>query len=74
MACCMLSKNTIENNTNLLIEIETINQYTLENMRNELNQKNIYSKLNHSGDATVNENCEILLRYSWRLKISIYQK
>ena len=36
MTCCMLSKNTIEKSTNLLIEVETINQHTLENMRYDL--------------------------------------
>ena len=61
MTCCMLSKNTIEKNTNLLIEVETINQHTLENMRFDLNQQNIYSKLYHNGEATVNENCEIFI-------------
>ena len=61
MTCCMLSKNTIEKNTNLLIEVETINQHTLENMRYDLNQQNIYSKLYHNGEATVNENCEIFI-------------
>ena len=66
MTCYMLSKNTIEKNTNLLIEVETINQHTLDNMRYGLNQQNIYYKLYHNGEATVNEN--------WRLKISIYQK
>ena len=59
MTCCMLSKNTTEEkNTNLLIEVETINQHTLENMLYDLNRKNIYSKLYHNGEATVNENCE----------------
>ena len=53
MTCCMLSKNTIE--------VETINQQTLENMRYDLNQQNIYSKLYHNGEATVNENCEIFI-------------
>ena len=48
-------------NTNLLIEVETINQHTLENMRYDLNQQNIYSKLYHNGEATVNENCEIFI-------------
>ena len=58
----MLSKNTIEKNTNLLIEAETINQHTLENMRYDLNQQNIYSKLYHNGEATtLNENCEICI-------------
>ena len=57
----MLSKNTIEKNKNLLIEVETINQHTLENMRYDLNQQNIYSKLYHNGEATVNENCEIFI-------------
>ena len=52
MTCCLLSKNTIEKTTNLLIEVETINQHTLEN---------IYSKLYHNGEATVNENCEIFI-------------
>ena len=47
--------------TNLLSEVETINQHTLENMRYDLNQQNIYSKLYHNGEATVNENCEILI-------------
>ena len=60
MTCCMLSKNTIEKK-NLLIEVETINQHTLENMRYDLNQQNIYSKLYHNGEATVNENCEIFI-------------
>ena len=59
MTCCILSKNTIEKNTYLLIEVEIINQHMLENMRNELNQQNIYSKLNHDREATENENCEI---------------
>ena len=58
----MLSKNTIEKNTNLLIEVETINQHTLENMRYDLNQQNIYSKLYHNGEATVNENCNFLIK------------
>ena len=61
-------------NTNLLIEVETINQHTLENKRYDLNQQNIYSKLYHNGEATVNKNCEILSIFYWRLKISIYQK
>ena len=41
MTFCILSNNIKENNANLLIEIETINQHTLENMRYELNQQNI---------------------------------
>ena len=44
-------------NTNL----ETINQHTLKNMRYDLNQQNIYSKLYHNGKATVNENCEFFI-------------
>ena len=46
-------------NTNMPIEVETINQHTLENMRYDLNQQNIYSKLYHNGEATVNETGEI---------------
>ena len=48
-------------NTNLLIEVETINHHTLENMRYDLNLQNIYSKLYHNGEATVNENGEIFI-------------
>ena len=48
-------------NTNLLIEVETINQHTLKDMRYDLNQLTIYSKLYHNGEATVNENCEIFI-------------
>ena len=73
MTCCMLSKNTIEKK-NLLIEVETINQHTLENMRYDLNQQNIYSKLYHNGEATVNENCEIFINILLEAKISIYRK
>ena len=61
MTCCMLSRNTIEENTNLLIEVETINQHTLVNMGYDLNHQNIYSTLYHNGEATVNENCEIYI-------------
>ena len=61
-------------NTNLLIVVETINQHTLENMRYDLNQQNIYSKLYHNGDATVNENCEISINILLEPKINIYQK
>ena len=50
-----------KNPTNLLIEVETINQHTLENLRYDLNQQNIYSKLYHNGEATVNEYCEIFI-------------
>ena len=49
-------------NTNMLIEVETINQHTLENMRYGLNQQNIYSNLYHNGEATVNENCETCIK------------
>ena len=55
-------------NTILLIKIENINQHTLENVRNELNQPNIYYKVNHDGEATVNEKCEILPIFHWTLK------
>ena len=34
----------------------------LENMRYDLNQQNINSKLYHNGKATVNENCEIVIK------------
>ena len=30
-------------------------------MRYDLNQQNIYSKLYHNGEATVNENCEMFI-------------
>ena len=40
---------------------ERVNQHTLENMRYDLNQQNIYSKLYHNGEATVNENCEVFI-------------
>ena len=33
----------------------------LENMRCDLNQQNIYSKLYHNDEATVNENGEIFI-------------
>ena len=39
----------------------TINQHTLENMLYDLNQQNIYSKLYHNSEATVNENGEIFI-------------
>ena len=61
MTCCMLCKNTVEKNTNLLIEVKTINQHTLEIMRYDFNQQNIYSKLYHNGETTVNENCEMCI-------------
>ena len=68
MTCCMLSKNTIEKHTNLLLDVETINHHTLENMRYDLNQQNIYSKLYHNGEATAIENYEIFIHILLKTK------
>ena len=56
-----IHKHYRKRHTNLLIEVETINQYTLENIIYDLNQQNIYSKLYHNGETTVNEKCEIFI-------------
>ena len=50
----VVSEDIIERKKNLLIEVGTIIQHTLENMRYKLNHQTIYSKLYHDGEATVN--------------------
>ena len=58
----------------MLIEVETINQNTLENKRYDFNQQYIYYKLYHNGEATVNENCEVLINILLEVKNKHIQK
>ena len=60
MTSCIISKIDRERNNNVFIEVETINEHTLENFRNELVKQNISDRLNHDRLASADENCTIL--------------
>ena len=46
MTFCILKGNIRKYNRTIYVEVETINEHTLANLKNELIHENIYGKLN----------------------------
>ena len=46
---------------NKFIEVESINQRTIENFRDEIINMDIYTKLDHNITSDLNENCKKIL-------------
>ena len=61
MTFCMVKGTACKKNTAKFVEVETVNQHTLTNLKMELNKENIYEKLNTNLMLDPNINCQILL-------------
>ena len=57
---CILKARTSNKRKTRLVEIETINQHTLEHLRIDLEMTNIYTSLDHNEYADPNNNCQQL--------------
>ena len=54
------------------IEVESINQRTIENFRDEIINMDIYTKLDQNITSDPNENCQILLQSLLSAKNKLY--
>ena len=61
MTFCILKGNIRRYNRTIYVEVETINEHTLANLKNELIHENIYGQLNKDVLEDPNVNCDILL-------------
>ena len=67
--CLLNTKTNNQRNNKIYIEVENINNNTLEKMRNELEQRNVYAQLDQSMQANPSDNCQILLNLLTEAKI-----
>ena len=60
MTCCILPQINHQRNKNIYIEVENINENTLESFKNELNKLDVNNKIDHDINANPSDNYNIL--------------
>ena len=61
MTFCLVKGNVRKKNKPTYVEVETVNQRNLENLKSELTKKNIYAKLDTNMMSDPNNNCNIMM-------------
>ena len=71
MTCCILpNHNAVKQVNREYIEVENINEKTLELLKNEFENTNIYEKMNHDIYANPNMNYQILIKALFNAKLT----
>ena len=71
MTCCILpNHNAVKRVNREYIELENINEKTLGLLKNELQNTNIYEKMNHDIYANPNMNYQILINALSKAKLT----
>ena len=65
---CILKNRTPMKRSDCYIEIENMNLRSLENLRNYLSVRTIYTKLSSSEHSDPNHNCQLLLNILTKCK------